>query len=126
MTVVLDTSALLAVLLNEPREDRVRPVLAEAVISAVTSAEVVARLVECRAGEELIGLAEGLVGQGVVPLDAAQGETSGGLRALTRKAGLSLGDRCCPALAKTMGAKALTADRTWAGLGLGITIELVR
>jgi ribonuclease VapC len=40
--------------------------------------------------------------------------------------GLSLGDRACLALALTRGEPAVTADRQWAQLDLGIRIELIR
>ena len=38
---------------------------------------------------------------------------SGKLRASTRTLGLSLGDRCCLALALEHGAEVVTADRPW-------------
>jgi PIN domain nuclease of toxin-antitoxin system len=37
-----------------------------------------------------------------------------------------LGDRACLALASARGATALTTDRAWAALGIGIAIELAR
>jgi PIN domain nuclease of toxin-antitoxin system len=40
--------------------------------------------------------------------------------------GLSLGDRACLALARMRRLPAVTADRAWARLDLGIAIELVR
>jgi ribonuclease VapC len=40
--------------------------------------------------------------------------------------GLSFGDRACLALAKSLVAPALTADRSWARLDLGIAIEVIR
>ena len=40
--------------------------------------------------------------------------------------GLSLGDRACLALARARSVPALTADRTWSRLELGISIEVVR
>ena len=126
MTIVLDASALLAVLLGEPGQGRVIDALPDSVISAVTWAEVVARLVERQATEAQIAGALPLVGKGLVAFDAAQGETSGRLRKVTRSFGLSLGDRCCLALAISLSAPVLTADRAWAGLDVGVRIELIR
>lgn len=40
--------------------------------------------------------------------------------------GLSLGDRACLALAAELGIPALTADQTWAGLDIGVKVELIR
>jgi len=48
------------------------------------------------------------------------------LRPLTRHLGLSLGDRICLALAIERQCPALTADRNWANLKIGIPIQLIR
>ncbi len=48
------------------------------------------------------------------------------LRPLTKSRGLSLGDRACLALAMSTGATAVTADRSWADLGLAVSIEVIR
>jgi hypothetical protein len=53
----------------------------------------------------------------VAPFDAATSLRSASLRPATRLLGLSLGDRCCLALAQERGATVITADRAWAGLG---------
>jgi len=45
---------------------------------------------------------------------------------MTRHLGLSLGDRCCLALAKELGADVYTAERKWAGLDLGVTVRVIR
>jgi PIN domain nuclease of toxin-antitoxin system len=37
-----------------------------------------------------------------------------------------LGDRSCLALARSLGAPLLTADRAWQRIDLGIEIELIR
>jgi PIN domain nuclease of toxin-antitoxin system len=44
----------------------------------------------------------------------------------TRRTGVSMGDRFCLALAQETGARALTADRRWKDLDLGVTITLIR
>jgi PIN domain nuclease of toxin-antitoxin system len=46
--------------------------------------------------------------------------------ALTKAHGLSLADRACLALAKRLDLPVVTADRDWAGLDLGITVQLIR
>jgi PIN domain nuclease of toxin-antitoxin system len=53
---------------------------------------------------------------------------AGHLRPATRGAGLSLGDRSCLALARTLGLPALTADRSWLGVAdaVGVRVEMIR
>lgn len=129
---VLDASAVLALLRDEPGADEVeRAVAAETRLSAVNWAEVLSKLAD--AGEDpghATGAlaAEGLLGESMVvePLDEAQAVEIARLRPLTRGAGLSLGDRACLALAAALEVPALTADRAWAELGLGISVELIR
>lgn len=62
----------------------------------------------------------------ILPHDAAQARTAGLLRRATRTAGLSLGDRSCLALALSLDAPVLTADRAWADLDVGARIEVIR
>jgi len=51
---------------------------------------------------------------------------TGLLRLETRRAGLSLADRACLALAQRLGVPAVTADRTWAGLDVGVEVTCIR
>lgn len=62
----------------------------------------------------------------VVPADRDQATIAGLLRAETRSAGLSLGDRSCLALAITRRGVALTMDRAWASLRLDVEILVAR
>ncbi|SBT07907.1 hypothetical protein ACCAA_50135 [Candidatus Accumulibacter aalborgensis] len=62
----------------------------------------------------------------IIPLTQEQAELAGILRQPTRQLGLSLGDRACLALAKTLGGRAITADRPRQALDLGIAIECIR
>jgi ribonuclease VapC len=48
------------------------------------------------------------------------------LRPLTRHAGLSLGDRACLALAKQLGLPALTTDRIWEHVAIGVPVQVIR
>jgi ribonuclease VapC len=123
---VLDASALLCLLFDEPGADPVERVLHSACISAANYTEVISKLVDRGqpAEEAIADLRE--LDLEVVPFDRAQGEAAGSLRSATRQAGLSLGDRACLALSLSRGAVALTTDRSWAGLNLNIPIEVVR
>lgn len=51
---------------------------------------------------------------------------AGALRAKTRKAALSLGDRACLALAKDLAVPAITSDAAWAKVSAGVEVRLLR
>ena len=123
---VLDASALLAVLRAEPGAERVEARLEGAIIGAVNLSEVVAKLIEDGVPEPQIRLAIGRLELDVHAFDAEHAYLAGILRKATRAFGLSFGDRACLALAQSLGAPALTADRSWSRLDLGIAIEVIR
>ncbi|WP_038058605.1 type II toxin-antitoxin system VapC family toxin [Thermus amyloliquefaciens] len=132
MKAVLDASALLALLLDEPGAARVEAVLAEgAAISAVNLAEVFSKQAERGYAPEAVR--EELVREGlldrvlqVFPFTEEDAVEAARLRPLTRPLGLSLGDRACLALARRLNLPALTADATWEGLAVGVRVEVVR
>ena len=126
MNVVLDSSAVLAVLWDEPGATRVAERLAGSRISAVNLAELVAKLVDRGAGDGDVADVIADLGVEVVAFDADQAMRCGLLRRATREIGLSLGDRACLALCQRDGAMALTADRAWSGADIGIAVEVVR
>lgn len=68
------------------------------------------------------------IGAGVrfVPLSVDDAELAAALRGPTRAAGLSVADRCCLALAKRTGRRAVTADRAWAALAGAVDVQLIR
>jgi PIN domain nuclease of toxin-antitoxin system len=122
---VLDASALLALLNGEPGSETVAAVVSEAVISSVNLSEVVAKLADHGMDErDLRGLIDGL-GLSVVPFDEEQAYAAGLMRPATRRAGLSLGDRACLALARLRRAPAYTTDRSWKAIG-GVKIHAIR
>jgi len=123
---VLDASALLSLLNSEDGSDLVLGFLPHSVISTVNLAEVVTRL-------SILGMPEGevrealtLLGLEIIPFDEEQAFRVGFLSAYTRPLGLSLGDRACLALALTTQSTALTADRVWKDLDIGVAIKLIR
>jgi PIN domain nuclease of toxin-antitoxin system len=124
--VVLDASALLAVLRAEPGAERVERRLEGACIGAVNLSEVVAKLIDDGVPEAEVRRAIGRLELDVHVFDAQHAYAAGVLREATRALGLSLGDRACLALAQSSGALALTADRSWSQLNVGIAIEVVR
>ena len=126
MSVVFDSSAVLAIAFGEHDADRAADALGDDVLSAVNASEVVARLVERGASHE--DARESLHGFGLAirPIDEGLAIAAGLLRRSTRTQGLSLGDRACLALARRERAAVVTADRSWAALELGLEMEFTR
>ncbi len=123
---VLDASALLCVMFNEPGAERVEERLTRALVSAVNYHEVIAKLIDRGVDAEEAKAMLGELDIDIVDVDREQADLAGILRAETRKAGLSLGDRTCLALAQAKGAVAVTTDQAWRDLDVAIDIEVVR
>ncbi len=126
MTVVLDASALLAYLKDEPGGDLVEAVLAECAMSSVNWAEVIQKSIAAGVDvEEILDdlQALGLVVETFTPEDA---EIAGRLWEQTRQYGLSLGDRACLSLGLRRNVPVLTCDRTWANLTLSLDVRVIR
>jgi ribonuclease VapC len=123
---VLDASALLALLQNEPGGDLVQELLETAAISSVNWSEVAQKALDWQT--EIEGLRQELeaLGLEIMPFTAPLAEMTARLRPATRQAGLSLGDRACLALAAVLDLPAVTADRVWPDLGLPLKIRVVR
>ena len=125
--VVLDASAVLALLGNEPGAEAVLAALPRATIGAVNLSEVVAKLAERGMPNEAIRAALDGLDLDPRPFDTEAAYAAGLLRPVTRAAGLGFGDRACLALAARLGGVALTADRAWAEVAVaGVRIDLVR
>ena len=98
----------------------------DAAISSVNHAELVARLLERGMREAEADTVCDALRLQIQPFTAAQARASGRLRPATRALGVSLGDRCCLALAQEhRGAQVVTADRLWKDLK-GFRITLIR
>jgi len=123
---VIDASALLALLNDEPGADVVAEALPQGIISAVNLSEVVAKLCDAGMPEKAIHQALQPLGIEIVPFDEEQAYQAGLLRTSTQDFGISLGDRACLSLAKKLGIDALTADKAWAELSIGATIKVIR
>jgi PIN domain nuclease of toxin-antitoxin system len=129
---VLDASALLAYLGDEPGAGVVADALAGgAIISAVNLAEALSVLASrgadpARAAAELMsrGIFDGAIA--IEPFTMPDSIELARLRPLTRAAGLSLADRACLALARRRSTLVLTADQAWTGLRLGVSVRSIR
>jgi ribonuclease VapC len=126
-SIVLDASALLAVLNQEAGSDKLTPeLLSDAASSTVNLAEVHSKLVSQggdpeEAWEDTLGPI-----REAVPFTAEHAKIAGSLVSQTRALGLSLGDRACLALGLALKAPVYTADRSWKSLKLGIRIHVIR
>lgn len=124
--VVLDASALLCLLNDEPGAERVIEVLTRCVIGTTNLAEVVSKLRERGLSLDEVREALGGLHLDVRPLSTAQAFIIGDLRPATKALGLSLGDRACLALAIDLQAEMFTTDGPLASAEVGATITNVR
>lgn len=126
MRQVVDASALLAYLLNEPGGDKVRDVEGSLCLSSVNLAEVLTRGIDRGlATEDVLTALKPLP---ITHFDFARSDAlrTAALRVASRQLGLSLGDRACLGLAQRLVLPVLTADKSWAELGIDLDIRLIR
>lgn len=125
--IILDASALLALLNQESGHERVESALSNAIISSVNYSETVSVLVNIgisynQANEVIHNLV-----QEIVPFDTKQALKTALLRKTTQHIGLSFGDRACLALGTMLKGHILTADKIWGKLDLAdVKIEVIR
>lgn len=126
MSEVLDASAILAVVQSETGAEVVLEAIPDGVISVVNISEVVAKLTDRGYRDDAIRKELRELNLAVKDFDEDQAYAAGMLRPLTRDRGLSLGDRACIVPGLRLGLAVLTADRSWAGLDVGVDVRLVR
>ena len=131
-SVVLDSSAVLALILNEPGGQHVDALLdrldcgeiAQIALSTLTWCEILSRLHrnnDAMTASELAGLLEGVE---VVSFTLPDAELAADFARMDRS--ISLGDRACLALARTRNATAWTTDKVWQRLNIGVTVKVLR
>jgi len=124
---VLDASALLAWLGEEPGAEVVERSLEGSAVSAVNLSEVLQKGMV--AGAEAPGVAGDLsdLGVSVAVFGAEEAALAAELWGPTRGLGLGIADRACMATAVALGLPALTADREWRGVEFeGLAVEVIR
>lgn len=123
---VLDSSAVLALLNDEPGAELVEPLLGRAAISAANLCETAGKLIdrgmpgpEARVALDALGLA-------VHPFDEDSAYAAAGLRRVVGSS-FSLGDRACLALAHRLRVPAVTSDAAWGAVDLAdLTVRVIR
>jgi ribonuclease VapC len=111
---LLDASALLAVVFDEPGAEAVRDILDDCEIHALNLAEAVRKLVDYGASpEEAQANIEALDLVVIEGFGAEQAYRIAHLAPEAKRLGLSLGDCVCLTLAELHGMAAVTADRAW-------------
>jgi ribonuclease VapC len=125
--IVLDASAILAVINDEPGAEKLSPdLLARAVAGTVNLAEVQTKLVSrgwtsAQAWEDATSPV-----REVLAFDEEQARIAGDLVAETRHLGLSLGDRACLALGMALKIPVYTAEKSWKRLKVGVRVHVIR
>ena len=126
-SVVLDASAVLALVRDELGGDKVAEHVGRAAISAVNLQEVVKELLVSGLDEPVIRELLGELRLDVRPHDVDAAYAAAALHEQTKEFGRGLGDRSCMALALTLGVPALTADREWRKVKVrGLKVERLR
>jgi ribonuclease VapC len=127
-TAVLDASALIALILGEPGAEAAEAVIADSAATTVNLAEIVGYFARNGAAEPAIREMLGGLQLQIVPFDIELAYAAGLLLPATRRAGLSLGDRACLALARREGSRAFTTDRSWLRIAaaVGVDVAVIR
>ena len=122
--IVLDASALIAMLKQEAGGDMVAQVIGDTKITAINYAEVISHF--CHAGMPIAEVDAMLrpLPLVIVSADEKLARLAGHLRTLTSSAGLSLGDRFCLALAQLENLPAWTSDRKWQTFAEAVQVEI--
>ena len=126
--VVLDASALLALLKGEPGADKVAEVLTYSHMGVFNFAEVASHFFRRGMTDSEVDAILRPLPILLAPADADLAWDAARLRSLTADAGLSLGDRFCLALARREKLPVWTGDRIWGTLAgaVGVDVTVIR
>jgi len=125
--VVLDASALLALIKNEQGAEIVEELLGNIVMSSVNVSEVASILLDSKMSvTEAREAIEPFI-DSIVPFDLEQSINCASLGKISKHLGLSLGDKACITLGIKLGVPIYTADKIWQEFkSKEVNIKLIR
>lgn len=123
--VVLDATAILAVLFNEPGSEKILPLLQNAAVSAVNLAEVYAQLLRRGVKADLAWKNLQHLGLEVCPFDEVHARLASELAEQAQNSNLAFGDRACLALAIQRRATVHTTSAGWKKLDVRVEVEVI-
>lgn len=124
--VILDASALLALIQEDPGCEDVEKCLPDVIMSSVNVSEVISILLRIKLPiNEIQDILSELIIE-VKDFSHEQALVAAEIGHLNTNLGLSLGDRACLALAKSSNHPVLTADKIWANINDKIDIRIIR
>ena len=125
--IVIDSSAVIALINKEKGYEIALKHLDNSIISAVNFSEILTVLQReiFKDNEEGIELVKASFLH-IVDFDSGQAEVAASIDKITKKYGLSLEDRACLALAKSTKLPVLTADKVWNEIDVGVDVRLIR
>lgn len=121
---VLDASAVLAWLQQEPGADTVDPLLSDSAVSTVNWSEVLQKVGQ--RGKNARDVSYLLRALGLEPIPLSIEDAAYAADLWFQASSLSLGDRCCLALAQRLAVPAMTADRSWLAVHTGVDVRSIR
>ena len=123
--VLLDTSAIIALLKQEPGHEMVSEIIANSAISAVNFSEFIAILTRASISEKDIDeIIKDLIPE-IIPFCENISKKAGKLSKLTQSYGLSFGDRACLATGDHYHMEIYTADKVWVELKHKISSNII-
>lgn len=124
MSVVLDSSAVLAWLQGEPGGDAIRDLLHGGTITSANWSEVLQKIRQHGRDPHETGLLLRSLGLDVADVTRLDGERAAQLR--DKQNPLSLGDRLCLSVAYRLGLPVVTTESRWKKSKAGIDVRVIR
>jgi PIN domain nuclease of toxin-antitoxin system len=125
-SVVLDASAVIAVLNSEPGAELVLGVLAGSVISAVNYSEILKKTIERNGSPGRVANIIRDLAVAIIPFDEAHAVTAAELYPEVKPHGMSFADRACLSLGILRHVTVMTSERKMGLLNLPIKVKLIR